>query len=485
MSAEPLTIRNLTSSPVELKHLERYENHALLDQSRGFSNITRKLTGRSSNRSSRHSSPSSRKSSGDGNSSPSGFRHEDASVSIGPFQTSRTEIKTTEQGPHEVLRLVFEVNGQQYLLDTLPPTAASKSLVPLTADPSFNFTAVYHANQSHLSILSSSSLSSWMASLDDALPLSALSIPGTHNSPTYHHALPSVRCQAASLSEQLKNGIRFLDIRVQPEKKGETKDSLLLVHAAFPVALSGSKYFRDLVNKVEDFLAQNPSETIIMSIKREGTGSATDEALSRILRDHYAGDVHKWFTAPRIPTLGEARGKIVLVRRFALEDGLCSEWDGAGWCLDAQTWTYNTPHEICGSGRDFCVQDFCEVLETENIDEKIRVASELLDRASKCTCPPLSSSSASAEKIPFHLNFLSAANFWKPGCWPQKIAEKLNPAITEHLCLRHGCCDGPAEDGGGDGDGGTGIVVCDWVGFHDDWDLVRCIVAMNARLHVK
>lgn len=32
------------------------------------------------------------------------------------------------------------------------------------------------------------------------------------------------------------------------------------------------------------------------------------------------------------------------------------------------------------------------------------------------------------------------------------------------------------------GDGGVGIVVCDWVGKDGDWDLVRCIVGMNSRL---
>ena len=56
-----------------------------------------------------------------------------------------------------------------------------------------------------------------MSKLKDETPLSALSIPGTHNSPTHHTALPSVRCQAVGVKEQLNNGVRFLDLRVQPE----------------------------------------------------------------------------------------------------------------------------------------------------------------------------------------------------------------------------------------------------------------------------
>jgi len=35
------------------------------------------------------------------------------------------------------------------------------------------------------------------------------------------------------------------------------------------------------------------------------------------------------------------------------------------------------------------------------------------------------------------------------------------------------------------GDGSTGIVVCDWVGNNEDWDLVRCVVGMNSKLEFR
>ena len=35
--------------------------------------------------------------------------------------------------------------------------------------------------------------------------------------------------------------------------------------------------------------------------------------------------------------------------------------------------------------------------------------------------------------------------------------------------------------GGGGGGCATGIVITDWVGACGDWDLVRCVVGMNAR----
>jgi hypothetical protein len=83
------------------------------------------------------------------------------------------------------------------------------------------------------------------------------------------------------------------------------------------------------------------------------------------------------------------------------------------------------------------------------------------------------------KRSPLFINFLSASNFWKPGCWPEKIAEKLNPAITAFLCEKHDVKDEEK------GDGCTGIVVCDWVGEDGDWDLVRAVVGMNSRVLMK
>ena len=472
MAAPPLTIRNVTSTPVELKLLERYEDPAASRGGEGFAHIARNLTSAVSNA----TNPSARQLAENAQS----FSHQDVSIRVEPFQTLTTDIQVTEQSPREVLRITFENEGERHRLDVLCPDYACTGLTPLSPNPRFNYTAIYLPEHSHLTLLSSAILSSWMRELKDETPLSALSIPGTHNSPACHRALPSVRCQAHSPRTQLENGVRFFDIRVQPESPDDlSKDGLILVHSVFPVSLTGTKYFRDVVNDTFEFLDRNPSETVIISVKREGTGDATDAQLSRILRNHYAGDVNRWFTAPRIPTLGEARHKIVLIRRFGLEDGLRQEWDGAGWCINAETWADNTPNDTCPSG-DVCVQDFYEVLETENIDKKIEFSTAHLERAAQCVCalPGIDPQSAEDKpKQPFFINFLTASNFWKVGCWPERIAAKLNPTIVDFLCRKHNETQA--------GDGSTGIVVCDWVGNNGNWDIIRCIVGMNAKLELR
>ncbi|KAI9890767.1 MAG: hypothetical protein M1814_003698 [Vezdaea aestivalis] len=469
-----LTIRNVSPTPLTLKLLERYESLSTPSPSlTSVSGITANLTNLMSNATASPTSPQLA-------SNAESFTHQDVDIRIDPLRLNTTEIKTTERGPNETLRLTFEVDGgERYRLD-VPPLkgAGSATLTALTPNPAFQFTAVYLSNSAFLTIFSTSHMGSWMRDLRDATPLSALSIPGTHNSPTCHKALPSVRCQAVGIRAQLDNGVRFFDIRVQPEAPEDPgKDGLVLVHGVFPISLTGNKYFRGLIEETEAFLRDNSSETVIISLKREGPGKATDEQLSKIVKDHYAGDNGKWWTEPRIPVLGEARGKIVLVRRFVLDESLKGEWGGQGWAINAESWAYNTPDCECPGGK-VRVQDFCEVLETENIDTKIKYSSEHLDRAGGCCCVIADGRQEDQGPAPFYFNFLSASNFWKVGCWPEKIAAKLNPAMVEYLCKSHGV-------EGKEGDGSTGIVVCDWVGEGGDWDLVRCIVGMNTKLELR
>lgn len=469
-----LTIRNLTTTPLELKLVERFEDVQSNDKNSTpvIGNLTRSLSNFMVKNVTSPSSPELAQKS-------ESFSHEDVSIPIAAFEAKTTNI---ERKPKEALRLTFENEGQRYRIDTPTPSARSAVLTPLSPDPRHEYTAVYLPDSSYLTLFSSAKLESWMSKLKNEIPLSALSIPGTHNSPTHHKALPSVRCQAVGVKEQLQNGVRFLDIRVQPESPEDlSKDGLILVHSAFPISLTGNKYFRDLVDTVLEFLEANPTETVIMSLKREGVGKATDQQLSKILKDHYAGDNAKWFTENRIPTLGEARKRIVLIRRFALDDSLKGEWGGKGWGIDAESWPDNCADGTCSSG-EIRVQDFYEVAETVNIDTKIKYCREQLQRASEACCLlGTQDAAAQAAKQPFFMNFLSASNFWKAGCWPDRIAAKVNPATIDFLCRDHHQAEGPAPAG----DGGTGIVVCDWVGHNGDWDLIRCIVGMNSKLEVR
>lgn len=495
--ASPITIRNLTAQPLTIRLVERYANPARRKSSvAGLDTFSKNFTSLMSNVTGAGSSAPTQTELGDKSES---FVHQDVDIRLEPFSTSQTDINLTERDANDMLRLTVQGDGGgKWRIDLPTRSAMAEKLTPLTPDPKHQYRAIHLQRSAFVAIMEDYNPAAWMKEFGDDTSLSALSIPGTHNSSTYYKALPSVRCQAVSPREQLENGVRFFDIRVQPQNPSDAKnDELNLVHGVFPISLTGPKKFRALLNQVREFLKENPSETVIFSLKREGAGDATDQQLSQILRDHYVGSasseaINNWYTDPRVPHLGPVRGKIIIMRRFALSERILSEWHGRGWGLNAENWAYNTPD--CTHG-DVRVQDFCEVLETENIDRKISLCCDHFERAAGVVCPIPGITTDVTYPVPagpLYVNFLSASNFWKVGCWPERIAAKLNPAVTAFLVEKHDIGGGDQQkeredgDGVGDkvssGDGGCGIVVCDWVGKDGDWDLVRAIITMNCKL---
>lgn len=447
-----LSIRNLTPTPFTLAHTERFAAEKV-GTGTALGNACGVLT------SLFHATDFPTKEllpSGDALSSSAASHH------IKPFGVCETDVPSPS--PREVLRLTFEAMGVRYETDAPSPTRKSVTMRRVGGGAGEDFTAVYLPAQAFLAIFSSSHLESWMSKLDDDLHISALSIPGTHNSPCHYFALPSVRCQVAPLREQLNNGVRFLDVRVSAESD---TDRMPLVHSAFPVSFWGTRYFHEVLDECYAFLDANPSEILVMSVKREGTGRAGDKGMSRHLRDgHIAKDEDRWFTADHVPRLREVRGKIVLLRRFAVDEHVKKE-SGGSFGINAASFPDN-----CADGAVnhrnrplIRVQDYYNIGWGSDIDRKIEFGLAHLTRAA----------GAEAYAAPVFLNFLSASNFFNAACWPERIAARVNPAVVEHLCMRHGV------EGAQGGCGATGIVVTDWVGAYGDWDLVRCVVGMNAR----
>ncbi|EWZ91382.1 hypothetical protein BFJ68_g4956 [Fusarium oxysporum] len=467
-----LTIRNLTINPIELIEIERFEGQTVRTGN-VLSNMTSHISGfiKATDFSSRQTQAK-----GDP------IHKEKASVKVEPFKTKDSRIRAADKNK-EVVRLTFKYEDHKYQVDI--PSPSNKSSVMKNLDGGkHDLTVVYTPNGAFLAIFSSAQLHRWMHELHDEWPLTLLSIPGTHNSPTCYTALPSVRCQAVDVMEQLKNGVRFLDVRVSVSPDD---DELALVHSVFPISLTGTKYFKDMLEDIYKFLDENSSETVIMSIKREGTGKGNDEQLGKYLKHSYVDKRRsRWWTEPKIPTLGGARGRIVIVRRFNLDGEMKKTcWDGRGWGIDAGAWPDNCEDGKVPGGI-IRVQDFYEITESQNIEKKIEYCRRQLERAAEQTfaLAGMDGHKEGASLPPLFVNFLTASNFFNATCWPERIAAKVNPSVIEYLCMCHG------EDGKGPnklkiGSAGTGVVVTDWVGHKDDWDLIRCIVGMNARLQLK
>ena len=162
--------------------------------------------------------------------------------------------------------------------------------------------------------------SSWMSYLDDDIYLSEITIPGTHNSCAENVILGySMRCQNTSVSEQLDNGYRYLDLRVAIDDKA-TENKIKLVHKFANChesanLLSDYIYFEDVCADIYKFLQQHNTETIIVNIKIEDDNHSVSD-IQQLLQKEFVSNKDYWYIEDQIPTLGEARGRAILATRF-------------------------------------------------------------------------------------------------------------------------------------------------------------------------
>ncbi len=163
--------------------------------------------------------------------------------------------------------------------------------------------------------------SDWMANIPNNTPISLLGIPGTHDTATYNQGDLAwggwVKTQDRSILDQLERGIRFLDIR------GRLIGETLAIH-------HGSVYldmtFQDVIDTCRQFLQQHPTETILLNLgdeyEHDSTFTYHQIFLKYYTANKYLDDTHTrelWDLGATIPTLGSVRGKIVLIRSFALD----------------------------------------------------------------------------------------------------------------------------------------------------------------------
>ena len=161
----------------------------------------------------------------------------------------------------------------------------------------------------------------WMADLADETPLSRVVIPGTHDSATQYCQLAFItKCQALSIAGQLDAGFRYLDIRLGDDGQGNLELYHGFTHAKTGV-FGGNLTLEAVLADCYAFLDAHPTETIIFCVKQEH-GDASVAEFQRLLDAQVQAKAEKWLLTDTLPTVGEARGKLVLMRRYADEAGL-------------------------------------------------------------------------------------------------------------------------------------------------------------------
>ena len=281
----------------------------------------------------------------------------------------------------------------------------------------------------------------WMGCQLDSRYISLLSIPGAHDTGAlWADGFPCNQgpeftiAQTENTFDQLNTGIRFLDIRFGSESWAAGQQRLRVYHG--PCA---QRIYADtsgpipngwyaLLTDVLHFLVLHPSETVIMSVKDEDTHHRV--AFEQLMSDLIARTGRsRWWLNDSIPRLGQARGKIVLVRRFTHEvlniGGMNAS---SGW-----------PNNTTGSFRNFVVEDDYQGA-TLTPARKRDVVGSALTTAHRA----IASARQRGVAAPMHLTFTSANGFNTPGGCPRlrnpnrqctigDYATVLDPYLAQHF----------------------------------------------------
>ncbi|KAH8820065.1 phosphatidylinositol-specific phospholipase [Xylogone sp. PMI_703] len=232
-------------------------------------------------------------------------------------------------------------------------------------------------------------LDSWMSNVPDDTLLSNMTIPGTHDTCALSH-IPFVRTQYLTVDKQLEAGIRFLDLRCRVHDDGQ----LYMYHGGIPLNLPTFQKLESVMNEVFTFMTKDgrtPTETVLISINNDDTsGDKPHAVFYSAVKEHientprYEDDRERWLTSRTTVTLGDARGRAVLLRRYQtdpdLEPPARIGIDLSGWLNNNPDFTLLTP-----DGVSITLQDkwqYSDIIPLEElIASKHNFVSSMLNKA--------------------------------------------------------------------------------------------------------
>lgn len=208
-------------------------------------------------------------------------------------------MRNTQKAPKKGIRFLLMVFGG--ILAVLLLAAAVLATIPLTE---------------RVDAAPVAGSADWMARLPDDVPLGGLSIPGAHDAGTQYVQLGFFsKCQARSVGQQLEDGFRYLDIRLAVSGDGLGLNHGFCECRTGAAPWSGRLMLEDVLEDCYAFLSAHPTETVIFAVKQE-YGDESVAEFQRILDRYIQADIEHWYLGSELPSLGDARGRLVLLRRY-------------------------------------------------------------------------------------------------------------------------------------------------------------------------
>lgn len=283
--------------------------------------------------------------------------------------------------------------------------------------------------------------SAWMKEVADSVRLCKMSVPATHDSGALLGG-KNLQTQDISIAEQLAMGVRGFDIRLQARPDGK----LGIYHS---VQYQGITWDEQVWNEMESFLRKHPSETLIISLKREG---GSEDAYRRLLAVSLSQKKKSAFLVKNFHaglTLGECRGKILIVFR----DSVMPRYAG----VQCSGWQDNVTCDVTfrGSNGKEAVASIEDQYQYQSIGKAPYKTAVTLANMTAAMQEPVVSDK-------WFISFASATAL--PADGPALFAERVNPALTHELQgIQQGC----------------GIVLIDFAGTADGKKLVDTLIRTN------
>ena len=170
----------------------------------------------------------------------------------------------------------------------------------------------------------------WMSYIPDDAKLNELSIPGIHDACAVDMDYSTwldhfVRTQEYYYMEQMANGVRYFDLRI-----GKDDGKLTMCHGSIYLNGVGGERLRldEVIRGMLRFLSFHESETMIIQIKCDK--DKCDQDIYKYFQDLLAEQPDKIYCGDHAPTLGEARGKLVILSRLKLTKSEDEQYQNAG-----------------------------------------------------------------------------------------------------------------------------------------------------------
>ncbi|XP_070767831.1 1-phosphatidylinositol phosphodiesterase-like [Enoplosus armatus] len=254
----------------------------------------------------------------------------------------------------------------------------------------------------------------WMSGIEDFRTLSLITIPGTHDSMALYGG-PEGERQALSLRNQLRAGIRFLDLKVFG-----LGNTLYVMHGV----VYQHSTLKEVLDTVRAFLSEFKTEAVLIRVQPE---SFEKNTVNQMVQNLIGNDQNFWVTSG-VPNMGQVRGKIVFLQKSTFTLGIpLIDTDGKS----------NT--------------------KVSNIKDKDNRIIKQLNQATEAC--------GGDNVVMTYTSGTGFGTFWGMFLTPKRVAEKVNPWLNQYLRQFYPNKPRPC----------FGVIAMDFPGI----DLIQTVTSLN------